>query len=829
MYGGIHTVTLSRTNPRAKVRWLFLGGLTVALMLAVAAITLAVHDEDFQLDGDVLASTTTAIGGTTQTVDWDSLFNPDGTNKTLPDGFEAARFDKDFSNTGTTFVTSDGSTFATGSKDTLPISGWQCNFDNNVNSKIDVANAYAAIYTADSGDEILYFGIERNANTGTANVGFWFLQDEAACESTGGAVTFSGAHTDGDLLVVSEFTGGGTVSTINVYRWNGGANGTLGQTPVAGTANADCRGLTVPVDDLACGASNRVAITTPWLTAAKTTGVGNNVPIAQFYEAGLNLTDANLGGKCFSTFIGDTRSSTSLTATLFDFSLGVLGSCQSGIVTTPQTGAGGSIPPAGSSIGSTARFAVRDQAVITVSGTDTFGGTVKFFLCGPLALTSTSNCQTGGVQIGAAAGEPVTGANGTATLNSATATLTSAGDYCWRAEYSGDAATGVPASTDPTDATNRSECFQINPVTPTLTTTASADVTLGNPISDTATLTGTARQPGTDGLGTGGTINATAATQAAAGGSITWTAFGPNNCTTVALAPTSRTVSGDGTYPTAAQTAVSFTPTAIGTYTFVASYNGSSPNTLGAGPSSCPPGPNDGDEVVTVTGNAALATTQDWLPNDTATLTGPTNLTGTLTFQLYTGSTCATGGTPLRGSPTRSRSTTRVRIDVQHLEHHVQGEGRDRRRLLVAGHLQRQRLGRSGTSVRDEHAHHHRLTEFRIRTKLRPRLERAGASSRMNERARRMLQLLLVDVEAQSSRARTMRPCGPLLQVGRAIAALRRTRPASGRGVKLWPSDVGKNPCLALVDQRAVLVALQANKRLARRSSRRRMSPSGRK
>ena len=38
----------------------------------------AVHDEDFQLDGDVLASTTTNVGGTTQTVDWDSLFDLNG-------------------------------------------------------------------------------------------------------------------------------------------------------------------------------------------------------------------------------------------------------------------------------------------------------------------------------------------------------------------------------------------------------------------------------------------------------------------------------------------------------------------------------------------------------------------------------------------------------------------------------------------------------------------------------------------------------------------------------------------------------------------------------
>jgi len=638
---------LGPTGSRKRRRFLLVPLCLVVLVgLLVVGGAQAVHDEDFQLDGDVDATTTTNIGGELQAVDWSSLFNSDGTNKSpLPDGFDSARLDKDFSNTGSTFITSDGSTFATGSKDTLPISGWQCNFDNNVNSKIDVANAYAAIYTADDGDEILYFGMERNANTGTANVGFWFLQDEVACESTGGAVTFSGAHTDGDLLVVSEFSGGGTVSTINVYRWNGGANGSLGQTPVAGGTNVDCRSATLPTDDIQCGASNRVAITTPWLTAAKTTGVGNNVPIAQFYEAGLNLTLANLGGKCFSTFLGDTRSAISLTATLFDFSLGVLGSCESGVVTTPQTGAGGSIGDnTTTKIGSAARFAVRDQAVITVDGSDEpFAGTVKFFLCGPLALDSTSNCQTGGVQIGDAAGEPVSGDDGTATVNSATATLTSVGDYCWRAEYSGDEDAGIPASSDPINATNRSECFQINPEQPTLTTQASADTTLGNPITDTATLSGTVPQPGTDGIGPGGTINATAGSQAAAGGEITWNAYGPNDCTTLVFGPASRAVSGNGTYPTASQAAISFTPQALGTFTFVASYSGSSPNTLGTALSPCPD--PSGAENVVITGNAAFTTEQDWLPNDSATLTGPTNLNGTLTFQLYTGSTCATGGT----------------------------------------------------------------------------------------------------------------------------------------------------------------------------------------
>jgi hypothetical protein len=633
-------------------------------LLITSGTVLAVHEEDFQLDGDVVASTTTNVGGSTQTVDWNLIFDANGDELSLPAGFSDAGFKKDFSHstaTGGNFITSDGSTYATGSKDTLPISGWQCNLDNNVNSKIDVMNAYTVAYEDASGDELLYFALERNVNTGTANVGFWFLQDAVGCESTGAAVTFSGEHKDGDVLVVSEFSNGGVVSTIQVYRWdrnNGHADCALDPVgddcvinpagvpgflnPNAIGSGVDCRSLTTLPGDAACGASNTTAngtggtITTPWLTANFKDKVGHSLRTSEFFEGGINLTTLNLDGACFSSFLGDTRSSTSLTATLFDFAGGTTGQCGSGIVTTPQAGDGGAIP---ATIGTAARVAVRDHAEITVSGADgPFGGTVKFFLCGPLALDSTSNCSTGGVQIGTPlAGETVTGNAGTASVNSDTATLTSAGRYCWRAEYSGDAGVGIPASIDPADTTNVSECFSIDPVAPTLTTQASADVTLGSPITDTATLSGTAKQPGTDGVGPGGTINATAGTQANAGGTISWTVQGPDDCDASGLTVTGSpaTVSGDNTYGP-----VSATPTAIGKYTFVAEYSGSSPNTTGAGPSSCPPTLADGDEEVTVGGSSGLSTAQDWLPNDTATLTGDTNLTGTLTFQLYTGDNC---------------------------------------------------------------------------------------------------------------------------------------------------------------------------------------------
>ena len=623
-------MTLRKSATKPRQRWALLIGAVAALTLTVAAITLAVHDEEFQLDGDVIASTTTDIGDTTQLLDWDSLFDENGAEITpLPDGFEAddIGFEKDFENDGTDFITSDTTTFATGSKDTLPIADWQCNFDNNVNSKIDVMNAYAALYTdPDSGDEIVYFALERNTNTGDANVAFWFLQDEVGCTSTGGAVDFTGGHSDGDLLIVSAFSGGGTVSSVDVYEWVGDdATGALNTTPVF-TGGVDCRDPLLAVGDSACGAANIEPITTPWLTADFKEGVGHDLRTAEFFEGGVNLTQEGLGGQCFNTFLANTRSSTTLTATLFDFAAGTLGSCESELMTDPSVE--GSVE-----INAAASVSVTDDATLTIDGADEWSGTLSFFLCGPLAAEVT--CETGGVPSGSIAVNQDT----EQPITSDASTVTEVGRYCWRGFF--DSATqGVPDATDATEG----ECFDVTPVTPTLTTQAGEDVTLGQDITDTATLTGTANQPGTNGGSNPGepdntypSINAT--NGAPAGGTITWTVQGPDDCDASGLTVTGSpaTVSGDDTYGP-----VSATPTAIGTYTFVATYSGSSPNTNGAG-GACPPGEFDGDEEVAVTGEATLSTAQDWLPNDTATIEGPTALSGTATFTLFTGTTCGAG------------------------------------------------------------------------------------------------------------------------------------------------------------------------------------------
>jgi hypothetical protein len=218
---------------------------------------------------------------------------------------------------------------------------------------------------------------------------------------------------------------------------------------------------------------------------------------------------------------------------------------------------------------------------------------------------------------------------------SATAGLTAVDDYCWRAEFT-SATDGVPDSSDH----RTSECFEVTPRQPVLTTDATdGPVDFGQPISDTISLTNTADTPGTDGVGPGGTINAT--NRQPANGTISFTAFGPDNCTTVAHSGTI-TVSGDNAAYGGPGSVTEFTPTSPGTYTYVASYSGDSPNTLGVPATACPD-PTGTETVVVRQIDTDIRTKQSWFPNDTAEISadaGNLDAGGTVLFELFTNATC---------------------------------------------------------------------------------------------------------------------------------------------------------------------------------------------
>jgi hypothetical protein len=243
-------------------------------------------------------------------------------------------------------------------------------------------------------------------------------------------------------------------------------------------------------------------------------------------------------------------------------------------------------------------------------------------------------------------------------------TITSAGWYCWRADFSASDPAGIPPSSDSTAG----ECFQITPLTPTLQTQAGAGpVDFGQPVTDTATLGGTAFHQGTGGSGDG-SINPTVP-PSPAGGTITFTLF-KADCTTQATGtgtnPQVVAVSGDGVYGP-----VSFTPDAPGTYHWVASYGGDTPNT---NPSSHNLLCNDPNESVVVRQiPTTIKTKQSWYPNDTATVeatTGNLAAGGKVVFSLYNNATCA-GGTFYTeekaitgGSPTQEVSTSNTTVPI---------------------------------------------------------------------------------------------------------------------------------------------------------------------
>jgi hypothetical protein len=516
-------------------------GLVAGTLLSAGAV-LAVHELEFELEGN------TAVDAGPPAYDWESLFGATGNELALPTNFTDSGFDKDFERTGSgAYDHGDDTTYATGSKDTLSISpGWQCNTDNHVNEKIDITNAYAASYLApatipnvvDAGDQILYFALERFANDGDANVGFWFLQDEVTCESSGGTTAFTGDHQDGDVLVVSAFTKGGDVSTITAYQWVGDdETGGIDPTPIA--SGVDCRDdIQTPSNDTTCAAVNQDTIDPPWDNENKRGGA--NVRIGEFFEGGLNITKAGLGGECFNTFIADTRSSQSLTATLFDFSRGQLGECGVTLTTDESTTNGTIVLGAGS---------VTDTATVTGTGgggaPPTPSGTVAFFICLPTELDANGECSTGGTQVGTPAeGETLSGSGSTATATSEAFTPTVVGKHCWRAEYSGD---------DNYDATNEfdgaTECF-------TVTGTAAFTTAQNWLPNDSATLTGDTNL--------NGTLTFTLYDNATCSGAVKYT-----ESITVTNAASGTTFSTtNGTVP-----ATTFKVTASGPYSWLVSYN----------------------------------------------------------------------------------------------------------------------------------------------------------------------------------------------------------------------------------------------------------------
>lgn len=353
----------------------------------------------------------------------------------------------------------DGATIFTGggSKDDLDTTQWRSSA-GSVPDKDELQHAFAARYANGN----LYFGADRIANNGDSQIGFWFFQQTVGAQSDG---TFGpGAHKDGDILILSDFTKGGGHPTVRVFQWNGPGGDIAGSGAIdgtldllAGTADTpqDCD--TVASTDPFCATVNDAAEPSPWAFTPKNKPAGT-FPPGEFYEGGVDLAFLHLDNECFSSFLAETRSSPSTDAVLKDFAGGAFGVCNASLTTTPSPGAGGSVTPGTS---------VTDTAVVAGSGVSsppTPTGNVSFFLCGPMA---SGTCDSGGTPVGQPKAlvdsSPPTG-EATAVsdpVNTSGSPLTP-GRYCFRAEWPGDSNYTTPLSHV---GTGNSECFRVTDTT----------------------------------------------------------------------------------------------------------------------------------------------------------------------------------------------------------------------------------------------------------------------------------------------------------------------------------------------------------------------------
>lgn len=636
-------------------------GLAAGLGGTLGARADTVNSQDFCLQGDVSApgnpAAVTCLSGQK---DWTDFFGPTGNALALPKGTSGTFVDSTFQSD----TPPDATTYASGSKDTLPIhTGWQCSYaPNDVGAaKTDLDNTYAAVERLTSDNHvILYYGAEIASANGDHNQGMWLLQDKTAgCSATpkGGTLPFTGSHTNGDLLFAVQLTGGGTkpfsASTV-AFMWectNDPVTGVCAtSTPGSLVAlnggksiGSTCNSPTTGVDE-ACAITNESwNVQTPWPPHNTTSTV---LGPQQFFEGGIDLNEVFQGtAPCFNRFITNTRSSQSQTATLFDYTQANLTTCVTPTVNTQPYVEVGSSPnqpgctlntgcdtqvtssgvPVGSSVYDTATLS---GAVGTPGGTMTY----KFWSDGDCGVSeSNSGASAGGGSL----------VSGVPPRSSVEGPLV-AGSYSFQATYSGDTSSGGSNNGN----VGPCEPVTVNQAAPTLDTCA------GTPSGANCTL-----------LVTSGTVGQTTAVKDTAiltgasspTGSATFQLVGPSSGSTptfVCGSAQSLYTNSTETLPVGGETSVTgstwssaqsntgtlyFTPSSIGTYYWEAKWTGDSNN---AAPNSgnyvgcSATGGGESNESVTISKATPKLITVPFI-GDVGTISGGDNPTGTLTFYLF--------------------------------------------------------------------------------------------------------------------------------------------------------------------------------------------------
>ncbi len=266
------------TGSRRRRRYQLAAIFSVTVLLAgfAALPAQAVHDEGvFQLDGNAQTLVDWPSGPAAND-DWDRVCFQQAKENGLSDADATALCGIGTATTGATAVSwvselnRSTSIFTGGSsKDPNDVSEWLWKDAGGLPDKDNLRHAFAARYSTT--EDLLYFGSDRFDNSGDAQQGFWFLQNPLAADgaSSGGGFKFTDgsggvpAHVPGDLLVLSDFSIGGTVSTINIYSWvASGGDTTTHLDFVDGGTGVKCDPSLV--GDNFCGIVNPGTTPSPW-------------------------------------------------------------------------------------------------------------------------------------------------------------------------------------------------------------------------------------------------------------------------------------------------------------------------------------------------------------------------------------------------------------------------------------------------------------------------------------------------------------------------------------------------------------------------------------
>lgn len=199
--------------------------------------------------------------------------------------------------------------------DASPSANWHWVLGNS-NDKGDIGNAGAIKI----GTKLYFFG-DRASLSGDAQIGFWFFKDNVRPTGDGNRSSpWSGEHTNGDLLIISNFTNGGGNAVPTVYEWKNKTATSPGAPVIVTNAPAQ---LTTNSGTVASPSGTLMFNGQTWTFQAKGSN-NSNYLTNLFFEGFVDLVNIPEAA-CFQRFVLETRNSASIGASLQDFAAGNFG------------------------------------------------------------------------------------------------------------------------------------------------------------------------------------------------------------------------------------------------------------------------------------------------------------------------------------------------------------------------------------------------------------------------------------------------------------------------------------------------------------------------